>query len=300
MSGRFGYADMTQRNIGFVTPAEQARLRASRVLVCGAGGMGGFCLESLARGGVGTIEIADFDRFEPSNLNRQILATRATLGESKTRVAAARLRSIQPGIKVRRHGRDWEVDLAAILKRVDVVVNAMDDVRAGIALYRAARTARVPVVDSFTSVLPSVFVTLPNDPRPEECLRFGTANRPIAEIDQSLTERSRRAEIEYVLTHSSTGRHLDFATLGRVLRGEIPRISFAPMVAISANLMAYEVLALACGRAANADHRGYFLNPYRGRIERPLPDRVARGRRQRAQRLLERLMGATSPRGRKS
>jgi len=71
------------------------RLRDAHVLVAGLGGVGGACAESLCRAGVGRITLLDHDRFAASNLNRQLLATRDVIGESKAGVAEARLRSIR-------------------------------------------------------------------------------------------------------------------------------------------------------------------------------------------------------------
>lgn len=71
------------------------RLRSAQVLVAGLGGVGGACAESLCRAGVGRIVLLDHDRFAPSNLNRQLLSTRAVIGQSKAEVAEARLRAIR-------------------------------------------------------------------------------------------------------------------------------------------------------------------------------------------------------------
>src|SRR5438046_4766037 len=110
---RFDYAEMTRRNIGFVTEAEQERLASGRVFVCGTGGMGGACLQSLARAGVGAFEIADFDSFELSNLNRQVFATLQSLGRPKVEVTVERLREINPEIEVQAHGAEWLSQLGA-------------------------------------------------------------------------------------------------------------------------------------------------------------------------------------------
>ena len=71
-------------------------LKSAKVLVCGVGGVGGYVVEALARAGVGTIDVLDNDVFSPSNLNRQILATTATIGRKKTEVAIERIKSINP------------------------------------------------------------------------------------------------------------------------------------------------------------------------------------------------------------
>ena len=76
------------------------RLKESRVAVFGAGGVGGYAIEALARAGVGTIEIIDHDTVAPSNLNRQIIATHDTIGMEKTETAMKRIHSINPDIQV--------------------------------------------------------------------------------------------------------------------------------------------------------------------------------------------------------
>lgn len=284
----FDYAEMTRRNIGFVSEAEQERLRTARVFVCGAGGMGGACLQSLVRVGVGAFEIADHDIFEPSNLNRQVFATIPDLGRLKVEITAQRLREIHPDVELRLHGADWISRLDEILSRCHVVVNSMDDLAAGIQLYRAARAFKATVIDAYTSTLPSVVVVRPDDPRPEERLGYPTVGTPPEHFTREMLEACRLTEVEYVLVHSSTASTLDRAIAGEILAGTRPRISFAPMVLTTGNLMAYEVVQALCGRASFTDCRGWFLNPYIGRIERPRAAFVAVMRRAMARRWLRR------------
>ena len=285
----FDYAVMTQRNIGFVTEPEQARLRAGRVFVCGTGGIGGACLLSLARAGVGAFEIADLDTFEMSNLNRQVFSSIPDLGRPKTEVTAQRLREIHPQVDLPLHGAEWAKQLDSILPRCRVVVNGMDDVGAGILLYRAARLHGATVLDAYTSTLPSVFVVRPQDPRPEERLSYPTVGVEPERWTPAMLAACRGAEIEHVLVHSSTAETIDPTIAGEIISGKRPRISFAPMVITTGNLLAYEAVAALCGRPAGADHRGWFLNPYRARIERPRSAPVAAFRRALVRRWLRRL-----------
>lgn len=76
------------------------RLRQTTVLVAGLGGVGGACAESLARAGVGRLLLLDHDRFNASNLNRQLLATSEVLGRGKAEVAVERLASIRDDIEL--------------------------------------------------------------------------------------------------------------------------------------------------------------------------------------------------------
>ena len=77
------------------------RLASAKVAVFGVGGVGGFCIEALARAGVGTLHLYDDDTVSESNLNRQLVALHSTLGQPKAEVAAARVRDINPACDVR-------------------------------------------------------------------------------------------------------------------------------------------------------------------------------------------------------
>ena len=88
------------RNFPALTQQEQRQLWESHVCVVGCGGLGGYIIEYLARVGVGRLTVVDGDRFEPSNLNRQLLCTQPLLGSLKAEAAAARIRSIHPEITV--------------------------------------------------------------------------------------------------------------------------------------------------------------------------------------------------------
>ena len=76
------------------------KLRDARVAVFGLGGVGGYVVEALARSGIGHLELIDHDTISPTNLNRQILATRDTVGMDKAEAAAQRVAAIDPDIEV--------------------------------------------------------------------------------------------------------------------------------------------------------------------------------------------------------
>jgi len=84
----FDYNHAFSRNIGWLTEDEQQRLRGARVAIAGLGGVGGFHLLTLARLGVGRFNIADLDRFELANFNRQAGASVSSLGRPKVEVLA--------------------------------------------------------------------------------------------------------------------------------------------------------------------------------------------------------------------
>ena len=97
----FSYDEAFSRNLGWVTVAEQQRLRQSRVCIAGLGGVGGVYLLTLARLGIGAFSIADFDTYALANFNRQVGATMSSLGRPKIDVMLAMARDINPEIDVR-------------------------------------------------------------------------------------------------------------------------------------------------------------------------------------------------------
>lgn len=289
MSG-FTYDDMITRNAGFVTDDEQRRLRDGRVFVCGVGGMGGAALQSLARAGLGHVTIADMDVFEVSNLNRQVFATLDTVGTEKTAATADALRRINPGIDVTIHGADWVEQLDAILPTHGIVINGMDDLAAGIALYRKAREHGATVIDAYTSPLPSVTVVRPGDLRPEERLHWPTIGCDWHEISRDQADACKAAEAIYVMVHSSSAKHIDLGVAAELMAGTRSRPSFAPMVIATGTLMAFEAVKLLLGRPSGVDYRGVFLNPWTMRTEHPRPAPVAWVLERLARQFLSRIM----------
>lgn len=126
MSG-FDYQQAFARNIGWVTPSEQQALRGKRVAIAGMGGVGGNHLLTLARLGVAHFRIADFDRFDLPNFNRQVGAMMSTVGQPKAEVMARMARDINPQIEVEifDDGID-ETNLRAFLSGCDLYVDSLD------------------------------------------------------------------------------------------------------------------------------------------------------------------------------
>lgn len=148
MSG-FDYTQAFSRNIGWVTEAEQARLKETRVAIGGLGGVGGVHLLTLARLGIGKFSIADFDVFDIVNFNRQVGALTSTIGRPKLDVLSEMVRDINPEIdlKVFPAGVNGE-NMDAFLEGADVYVDGLDffvfDVRR--ATFSACEAKGIPVV----------------------------------------------------------------------------------------------------------------------------------------------------------
>ena len=81
-------------------------------------------------------------------------------------------------------------------------------------------------------------------------------------------------EVEHVMVNSSSRHYIDLALAGEMAAGKRKRMSFAPMVITTGMLMAYEALAIVLGQKTATDNRGWFFNPYKGAVEKPLPKLV--------------------------
>ena len=269
------YAEMTTRNLGFVSEAEQARLKNGAVFVAGVGGMGGACVQMLVRAGVGRIAISDLDAFEVSNLNRQVFAFTDTVDRPKAEVTAEALRRINPDLELKVLGAEWTEHLETLARDYPVIVNGCDDVAATVELYRVARRCGASVIDAYASPLPSVILVRPGDPRPEERLSYPTQGTPWRDITPDQAAGAFMKEIEWVLTHSSSHAHVDLQAAADMAAGKGKRMGFAPMVVSAGALVAGEALALLMGRSTHTDCRGWFLNVRDARTERPLPTPAA-------------------------
>ena len=137
----------TERLLG---KAAVEQLNNARVAVFGVGGVGGFAVEALVRGGIGALDIVDHDQVSLSNLNRQIIATTKTIGRDKVDVAEERILEINPLCRVAKHKVFFlpETEELFDFSQYDYVVDAIDTVKGKLGLIRAAAAAGTPVISA--------------------------------------------------------------------------------------------------------------------------------------------------------
>ena len=125
-------------------------LKDARVAVFGIGGVGGYTVEALARSGVGSLDLIDDDKVCLTNINRQIYATRKTVGQYKVDVAAERIKDINPDAVVRTYKTFYTPETADQFdfKHYDYIVDAIDTVTGKIALVMNAKAAKTPIICS--------------------------------------------------------------------------------------------------------------------------------------------------------
>ena len=144
-----GYFQRTELLLGAETMRALAR---TRVLVVGTGGVGSWCAEALARTGVGPLALVDSDLVCASNVNRQLMATSATIGEPKVKALARRLREINPAADISAVEGVYSADTASPFKleEYDYVIDAIDSVADKAHLIRNALS--IPSVTLFSSM----------------------------------------------------------------------------------------------------------------------------------------------------
>ena len=135
------YQEAFKRNLGLVTPAEQEKLRNSRVAIAGMGGVGGVHLTTLARLGIGKFTIADYDTFEVANFNRQQGARISNIGRNKAEAMAEEALDINPELDIHvMQGKIDESNVGEFLDDVNLIADGLDffAVEARRMLYRNA------------------------------------------------------------------------------------------------------------------------------------------------------------------
>lgn len=151
-----------KRNLDSISVSEQIKLLCSSVAVIGAGGLGGNILELLSRLGIGELIIADGEKFDESNLNRQLLSTEENIGKSKVKGAIERIKKINSAIKITGYGLFIDSEnIKEIIQGVDLAIDALDSIPSRFILEKACRELKIPLVhgavDGFNGQISTIF-----------------------------------------------------------------------------------------------------------------------------------------------
>ena len=127
-----------------------SRLATAKVAIFGVGGVGGYAAEAIARAGVGEIHLVDSDRVAVSNINRQIIATHATVGQYKTDAMRERILTINPEAKIVCHNLFFEEKTKDVFdfSNYDYVIDAIDSLSAKVELIASATEAGTPIISA--------------------------------------------------------------------------------------------------------------------------------------------------------
>jgi molybdopterin/thiamine biosynthesis adenylyltransferase len=256
--GEFVYEEAFSRNLGWMTAAEQNRLRTKRVAIAGLGGVGGAYLLTLARLGVGRFHVADHDRFEPANFNRQAGAFIGTVGQPKTDVLCAMARDINPTLEIRAFADGVNAaNVGDFLANVDLYVDGLDffafDARE--LVFDSCRRAGIPAITVAPLGMGAALLSfMPDGMSFEEYFRWRgcseeeKAVRFLLGLAPALLQRSYLADISRVDLAAQRGP------------------STAMACELCAGIAATEALKILLGRGkVLAAPRGAHFDAYRGR-----------------------------------
>jgi molybdopterin/thiamine biosynthesis adenylyltransferase len=252
------YTDLFSRNQGVLSPAQQQRLRDARVLILGNGGIGGTEALSLARAGVGNFTLVDFDTFEATNMNRQMVCREDNLGLNKARATAREIRAVNGTANVRVVQRRVPLDeLDALVDHHDLVYPAADDFAYSICLFRAARRNGIPAILAVPSGLWAMVSLLESDGPTLEALLGLPQDLPYPDLKKLFEEPLYRlASFFYVLAGGwDRAYHREFVESGA------PLAQVSPVVWTAGSLASFEGIKYltGIGKAVTAP-RYYWLN----------------------------------------
>ncbi|MBR1441867.1 MAG: tRNA threonylcarbamoyladenosine dehydratase [Lachnospiraceae bacterium] len=208
--------------------AAMKKIAAARVAVFGIGGVGGYVVEALARSGIGALDLIDNDKVSLSNINRQIIATRKTVGQYKVEAAKERILDINPDCVVRTYQTFFlpETQDEFDFKNYDYVVDAIDTVTGKLAIIQKAKEAGVPVISSMgagNKVRPAMF---------EVADIYKTSICPLAKVMRKECKKRGIDSLKVVYSKEEPLRSLEDMTISDGHRRAIPgSVAFSPSVA---------------------------------------------------------------------
>jgi len=173
-----------RRNLGTVGWEGQIALLRATVGIVGAGGLGGWIIEGLARMGLGRLIVVDGDVFEENNLNRQAFCTESTVGQSKVEAARQRVAQVNAAVEVVTYQAHVDgAQMVDLLSGAQVLVDALDTLPARLALQRAAQKLDVPLVHgAIAGYVGQVMTIFPGDPGLQGLYGSGTVPERGAEV----------------------------------------------------------------------------------------------------------------------
>jgi molybdopterin/thiamine biosynthesis adenylyltransferase len=261
MTTPFHYEQAFSRNIGWVTPQEQALLRTKRVAIAGGGGVGGVHLLTLARLGITKFHIADFDTFDLVNFNRQVGANMSTLGQPKADVLARMARDINPEIDIQIFPDGInEGNLPAFFEGVDLYVDSLDFFAFAIRQKTFAMCAQLGIPATTAAPLgmgTAVLNFMPGKMTFEEYFQWGD----LPDIDKA---------VRFVVGLAPAGLHRPYLVVPEAVNfGERRGPSTFMACQMCAGVAATEALKILLGRGdVRAAPHGMQFDAYRNKFAR--------------------------------
>ncbi len=239
------YNDIFDRNIGLLSAQEQKKLKISKLVIFGTGGLGGVIAEILVRSGVGNLILVDRDKFEISNLNRQIFAFTDTVGQNKVDVTEKFLKQINPEIRIEKYLSVHSGNIAEIMNRVNIALLALDDVVPIVIISRYARRLNIPLIEGWAIPFGNVRVFTQHTPPLEELYHLTVDDKKPDNLSDDEKKAMNLAMLDELKQIEGIQDYYPELAMQRIRQGKIP--SFAPMVWFAAVMMSIEAIKLLLG-----------------------------------------------------
>jgi molybdopterin/thiamine biosynthesis adenylyltransferase len=176
------YWEIIDRQREILNKNEQLKLKNSKITIIGCGGIGGAVIEMLARMGVSHLKIVDQDKFDVSNINRQLMSSMDRVGQSKTDVTKEIILSINPFMDVETFdGKLTDENVHKIITDSTIVVDALDNLKARIITSRCALTLNIPFVHGAIHGTMGQVTTFTNEtPSYEETFKLASLGKDLS------------------------------------------------------------------------------------------------------------------------
>jgi len=239
------YWNQIKPNIGLLSIEDQKKIRKTPIIIFGVGGIGGPLTEQLARVGCEQLIICDNDKFEESNLNRQI-CTHKNLGQYKVEVISDLVKDINPNSNIQIYYDVNDNNISKLLKNVSIASLTLDDPFASILITRKCRELNIPLIESFG--LPYLFSWWYTD----KSIDYETFYK-LNTKEMSLNEIKNEDDLLKIIKKKIYNKILSFPGLNKTYNRETGAlektfnkrsysISIAPIVRMTASFIAFEIL----------------------------------------------------------
>ena len=239
------YWNQIKRNIGLLKLSEQEILRKTPIAVFGIGGLGGPLVEQLVRTGFELITICDNEKFEESNLNRQ-LCTKKDIGKFKVEVVKEVIHSINPDVQLTKLYKIDENNISKALENISIVILTLDDPITSIMIARECLNKKIPLLESWAIPYLCAWWFTSTSIDYETCYEFNTQNMTIKEIYQSkkILLKLKQDLLSKLLLFPNIKESFDRekGAVEALFSGKTPSISLAPIVRIAASYLSFEVI----------------------------------------------------------
>lgn len=239
------YWNQIKRNIGIITIAEQEKIKKAKIAIFGVGGLGGSLADQLVRCGCEKVVICDNDKFEESNLNRQI-CTREDLGSFKVDIVEKYSKLVNPNVIVNKFYDVNEENIDSVLKNVKIVALTLDDPFLSILIARECLKKKIPVIESYAIPYLCSWWFTSESVSYESFYNLQTEKMSYNEIARSkvIQKEIKTAILTKLTTFPNITEFFDRekGIFDAMFSGKIPLVSFAPIVRISASYLAFEIL----------------------------------------------------------